>query len=72
MSVLCKEGRVDSCLHSLDLWVRLVGVKRCKPISLFRSGVLVEERMERDFNLPTLKYSPCGGHTPVSVVIGNA
>ena len=72
VSVLCEEGRVDSCLHSHDLWVRFVGVKRCKPISLVRSGGMAEERMERDFNLPTLKYAPCRTHTSEDVVIGNA
>lgn len=45
VSTLCEEGRVDSCLDRLDLWVRFVGMKRCKPISLFRGGGLVEEKM---------------------------
>lgn len=72
MRVLCGEGRVDRCLHSLDLCVRFVGVKRCKLISLFRSGGLLEERMEGDFNLAVLKYSPCGTHIPLNVVSVNA
>lgn len=56
MRVLCEEGRVDICLHSLDLCVMFVGVQKFKLISLFRSGGLLEERMEGDFSLPIFEY----------------